>query len=117
MLQRDRGEDGVHDQRAGSLSVAHKTAQDVPAPFARIGNPHGPAERARKKSPLRLRLWIAGVRTRGDLLQSEEGHSASQAPIDLTDRLGWTSFRLSTDHRWLSNSARPWRKLARAVST
>jgi len=78
MLQRDRGEDGVHDQRAGSLSVAHKTAQDVPAPFARIGNPHGPAERARKKSPLRLRLWIAGVRTRGDLLQSEEGHSASQ---------------------------------------
>jgi len=24
MLERDRGEDGVHDQRAGGLAVAHK---------------------------------------------------------------------------------------------
>ncbi len=30
------GEDGVHDQRTGSLSVANETAQDVPVPFARV---------------------------------------------------------------------------------
>jgi hypothetical protein len=39
MLERDRGEDGVHDQRADGLSVAHETAQDVPVPFARDENP------------------------------------------------------------------------------
>jgi len=27
MLERDRGEDGVHDQRFGGLTVAHKAAQ------------------------------------------------------------------------------------------
>jgi hypothetical protein len=38
MFERDRGEDGVHDKRAGSLAVAHKTAQDfpVPSPGSRI---------------------------------------------------------------------------------
>jgi len=41
MLERDCGEDGVHDQWAGSLSVAHETAQDVPVSFARIENPCG----------------------------------------------------------------------------
>jgi hypothetical protein len=32
------GEDGVHDERADSLSVVHKTAQNFPVPFARIEN-------------------------------------------------------------------------------
>jgi len=32
MFERDCGEDRVHDQRAGSLSVAHQTAQDVRMP-------------------------------------------------------------------------------------
>jgi hypothetical protein len=41
MFERDCGEDGVHDQRTGSLSVADKTAQDVPVPFAGLENPHG----------------------------------------------------------------------------
>jgi hypothetical protein len=41
MFERDRGEDCVHDKRAGRLSVAHKTAQDFPVPFARIENPCG----------------------------------------------------------------------------
>ena len=41
MFERDCGEDGVHDQRTRSLSVAHKTAQDVPVPFARVENPGG----------------------------------------------------------------------------
>ena len=41
MFEGDRGEDGIHDERAGSLSVAHKTAQDVPVPFARVENPCG----------------------------------------------------------------------------
>jgi hypothetical protein len=41
MFERDRGEDGVHDKRAGSLPIAHKTAQDFPVPFARIENPSG----------------------------------------------------------------------------
>jgi hypothetical protein len=36
MLQRDRGEDSVHDQRAGSLTALHETAQDVPVPLARL---------------------------------------------------------------------------------
>src|SRR5215469_4879073 len=41
MFQRDCREDGVHDQRTGSLSIAHKLAQDVPVPFARVENPCG----------------------------------------------------------------------------
>ena len=39
MFERDRRKDGVHDERTGSLSLAHKTTQDVPMPFARIENP------------------------------------------------------------------------------
>jgi hypothetical protein len=41
MFERDRGEDCVHDERAGSLSVAHKTTQDFPVPFARVEDPSG----------------------------------------------------------------------------
>ena len=41
MLERDRGEDGVHNEWAGSLSVLHKTAQDLPVPIARFENPGG----------------------------------------------------------------------------
>jgi hypothetical protein len=41
MFERDCGGDGVHDQRTGRLPVAHKTAQDVPVPFARVENPCG----------------------------------------------------------------------------
>jgi hypothetical protein len=41
VLERDRSEDGVHDERTDSLSVAHNTAQDVPVPFARVENPGG----------------------------------------------------------------------------
>jgi hypothetical protein len=36
MFERDCGKDCDHDKRAGSLPVAHKTAQDFPVPFARI---------------------------------------------------------------------------------
>jgi len=42
MFERDRGEDGIHDKRTGSLSIAHNTAQDFPVPLARIENPRGP---------------------------------------------------------------------------
>ena len=39
MFERDCSEDGVHNKWAGSLSVAHESAQNVPVPFARIENP------------------------------------------------------------------------------
>jgi hypothetical protein len=39
MFQRDRGEDGIHDQWIGSLSVRTAPAQDVPMPFAWVENP------------------------------------------------------------------------------
>jgi hypothetical protein len=39
VFERDCGEDGVHDERTGVLSVAHKAAQDVPVPFARVESP------------------------------------------------------------------------------
>ena len=41
MLKSDGSEDRVHDKRAGGLAVAHKTAQDVPVPLARLENPGG----------------------------------------------------------------------------
>ena len=41
MLDRDCGEDRVHDKRAGGLSVAYKTAQDIPVPIARLKNAGG----------------------------------------------------------------------------
>ena len=41
MLERDRGEDRVHDERAGGLAVVHKAAQDVPVPLARLENAGG----------------------------------------------------------------------------
>jgi hypothetical protein len=55
MLDRDRGEDSVHDERAGSLSVAHKTGQDVPMPLAGLKNPDG-----------RLRSKFASARITGE---------------------------------------------------
>ncbi len=38
MFEGDRGKDGVHDKRAGGLAVAHKAAQNVPVPLARLEN-------------------------------------------------------------------------------
>lgn len=39
MLERDSGEDSIHHQRAGGLSLAHEAAQDVPVPLARLEYP------------------------------------------------------------------------------
>jgi hypothetical protein len=36
MLERERGEDRVDDQRANRLTVLHETAQDLPVPLARL---------------------------------------------------------------------------------
>src|SRR5260370_40520264 len=41
MSARDCGEVGVHDHRTRSLSVADKTAPDIPVPFALVENPGG----------------------------------------------------------------------------
>jgi hypothetical protein len=41
MLKSDGSENRVHDKRAGGLAVAHKTAQDVPVPLARLEDPGG----------------------------------------------------------------------------
>jgi hypothetical protein len=41
VLERDRGEDRVHDKRAGGLAVVHKAAEDVPVPLARLENTGG----------------------------------------------------------------------------
>jgi hypothetical protein len=43
MLERDSGEDSIHHQRAGGLSLAHKAAQDVPVPFAGLKYPESTA--------------------------------------------------------------------------
>jgi hypothetical protein len=41
VLERDRGERGVHDQRAGGLAVAQETAKDVPVALARFEDAGG----------------------------------------------------------------------------
>jgi hypothetical protein len=41
MLESDRGEDRVHDKRAGGLAVTDKTAQNVPVSLARLENAGG----------------------------------------------------------------------------
>jgi hypothetical protein len=41
MFERDYGGGGGHDQRTGSLSVAHKTTQNVSVALARVENPCG----------------------------------------------------------------------------
>jgi hypothetical protein len=41
MLERDCGQDGIHDKRPGGLTVAHKLAQDVPMTLTRIEDSGG----------------------------------------------------------------------------
>src|SRR5271165_5823547 len=41
VFEGDCGKNGVHDERTGGLALAHKAAQDVPVPLARLENAGG----------------------------------------------------------------------------
>lgn len=79
MLQRDGGEDGVHDERTGGLALAHQAAQDVPMPLARLedtGRRLGEPGRNRR---FRLGRRQRTSKARGFVLILRKAHSVSQA--------------------------------------
>jgi hypothetical protein len=79
MFERDRGEDGVHNKRAGSLPIAHKTAQDFPVPFARIENPCGWLAEPEEIAASASETESGRSNTRGFVAILRKAHSVSQA--------------------------------------
>jgi hypothetical protein len=80
VFQRNRGDDGVHDERAGGLALAHQAAQDLPVPLTRFEDTPTAGWASQDETTASASDVESGCsNTRGFVPMRRKAHSVSQA--------------------------------------